>query len=711
MSILAQRPVTVALGDRRDHPGTAPGDRAFRPDVEGLRALAVLAVVLFHAGIPGVSGGYVGVDVFFVISGFVITGLLLRERTATRRTSLAAFYARRVRRILPAASLVIVATVLAARVVLGAAQVGAVAGDGRWAAVFLANFHFSAAGANYLSARQPPSPLQNFWSLAVEEQFYIVYPTIFLVVAGLRTRLSLRQRMAVFLSLVVAASLVLSVVQTASSPQAAYFSPFTRAWELALGGLVAVSTQWLLRLPRRTAIALTWAGLAMVVASVFIFGPTTAYPGAWVALPVVGTAVVIAGGVRMPLGGAESLLALPPLRRLGRLSYSLYLWHWPVLQIAAQRSGKSSLGPLRNSLLLVLAGLLSLATYRFLEDPVRHAAALRRSAPRSIGLGVALSAVTLGLVTLGGGAGIASASPSTTGRAPVPALTADSLGKLVASSVGRRDLPRDLSPPLAALQGDFGGPPPQSGCWPGLGRTSVPACVFGDPRGTHTAVLYGDSHAAMWFDAIDDIATQAHWRLVVLTKGACGAALLHYANPYGWHKGLGEFAECDVWHTFALHRISSLRPSLVILSQSVGPAPGPKAFSTSQWQSGLEATLRRIVTGHTKAVVLSDIPPSTQMLANFFPACLSDNPTRIDLCGTTSPVDGGDYRWAASRAARAFGARYVNVVPWLCSRFVCPAVIGHYAVYNDPWHVSATYTRVLEPVLAQAIGLDRLSLK
>ena len=222
--------------------GTAPGDRRFRPDIEGLRAVAVVLVVLYHAGVGGLSGGYVGVDVFFVISGFVITGLLLRERTGSEGTSLLNFYGRRSRRIIPAATLVIVVTVIATYTTLGVVYGDQTAIDARWTAVFLANVHFAAVGTNYLTAQQPPSPLLNFWSLAVEEQFYLVYPTFFLLIAAVRSRWTLQAKLVVGLVAIIAASFTLSVLQTASDPTAAYFSPFTRAWELALGALVAVGT-------------------------------------------------------------------------------------------------------------------------------------------------------------------------------------------------------------------------------------------------------------------------------------------------------------------------------------------------------------------------------------------------------------------------------------------------------------------------------------
>ncbi len=225
-----------------DEAGTAPGDRKFRPDVEGLRAIAVLLVVLYHAGVPRLTGGFVGVDVFFVISGFVITGLLLREHAAVGRNFLLAFYGRRCRRILPAASVVIVCAVLASYRWLGFLTGDETARTGRAAALFYANFHFIATGTNYLSSQEPPSVLQNYWSLSVEEQFYLVYPTLFLLAALMWRKVGVRPKLAVLLVAGSVASLAWSIHQTSVNGVAAYFSPFTRAWELALGALVAVGS-------------------------------------------------------------------------------------------------------------------------------------------------------------------------------------------------------------------------------------------------------------------------------------------------------------------------------------------------------------------------------------------------------------------------------------------------------------------------------------
>jgi hypothetical protein len=223
--------------------------------------VAIILVVLYHAGVPGVTGGYVGVDVFFVISGFVITGVLLRERESNNRTSIGEFYARRARRIIPAASLVIIVTVIAAFVYLGSLTGHETAVDGQWSALFLANFHFAASQTNYLASQSPPSALQNYWSLAVEEQFYVVYPTIFFITARIFAGLSLRLRLTFVLVAVIIASYVYSIVLTSTNAPSAYFSPFTRAWELALGGLIVVASDSLRRLPQYAAALLSWLGL------------------------------------------------------------------------------------------------------------------------------------------------------------------------------------------------------------------------------------------------------------------------------------------------------------------------------------------------------------------------------------------------------------------------------------------------------------------
>jgi peptidoglycan/LPS O-acetylase OafA/YrhL len=680
--------------------GTAPGDRQFRPDIQGLRAVAVILVVLYHAGLSGLSGGYVGVDVFFVISGFVITGLLLRERATSGRTSLFGFYGRRSRRIIPAATLVILATMLMAYARLGIVSGNATADDSRWTAVFLANFHFASIGTNYLTAQGPPSPLLNFWSLAVEEQFYLVYPTIFLLIAALRTRWSLRARLTIGLVVIVAASFALSVMQTGSDPTVAYFSPFTRAWELGIGALVAVGTNRLLTLGKTVGAVLTWVGMAGIAYGAVVFNSHTPYPGSWVAIPVVGTGLVIAGGACTPPVGAEWLLRRGPFQWLGKLSYSIYLWHWPLLVIAAEAAGKSALPFHQNLVWLAVALAAAAISFRLVENPIRHATfrRLRRWGP--VGLGIVLMATSIGVATV---ELTVRGQPTSTGSAAHgrPIVSNQSVAEadvraLVRRSSQIRTLPANLSPPLGTTS--WGGPPDR--CWPPVGQTSVPACVFGDRTATRTMVLYGDSHAAMWFQAMNLIAKEAHWKLVDLGKGYCPAVSLPIENPAGFGRSGGEYAACDAWNRFAIRRIRQLHPDLVVITQEIRNMPDGGLYTPAQWQNGLEKTFSRLGLPGKRIVILGNIP----LLPKSPPQCLSLHPDDVQACDSVPPSFEGQFNQAEAAAAAQSGARYINVTNWFCAT-KCSPVIGKYQVYFDNAHVTATYSLYLASVLDDALHL------
>jgi peptidoglycan/LPS O-acetylase OafA/YrhL len=289
-------------------PTSAGGRRlAFRPDIEGLRAVAVGMVVVLHAGVTKVSGGYVGVDVFFVISGFRITSLLIDESRSTGRVSIVGFYARRARRILPAACFVIVVTVIAAYLQLGSVVGQTTAIDGRWAAAFAANFRFIHQGTDYFATNLPPSPLQHYWSLAVEEQFYLAWPTLMfgLVLLGRRFASSI-VTVRLGLAAIVAGSLFWSIHVSASQPTTAYFSPFTRAWELGAGALIAAFSVLIAEIPALVRAIATWVGIALVAIAAFTFTATTVFPGYTALLPVVGAGSGSCSGFRRCVGSAGS---------------------------------------------------------------------------------------------------------------------------------------------------------------------------------------------------------------------------------------------------------------------------------------------------------------------------------------------------------------------------------------------------------------------
>ena len=391
-SVLADRQIGAD-----EEAGTSPGDRRFRPDVEGLRAVAVVLVVLYHAQVPGLSGGYVGVDVFFVISGFVITGLLLRERDETGGSSLLNFYARRLRRILPAATLVILATVAASYLLLGYVSGDSVANDGRWAAVFLSNLHF-ATGRHELP-HLDASPI----SLAK-----------LLVAVGRRTvlhrlsdALSARHKNQAFRHTPAPTRLV------PHRCRGGFLWPVNRAngVQSHCGLLLAIHPRvgtghrgscggrltWPEDGNRSLATGFGWAGVVAVISSALLFNGQTAYPGSIVAIPVVGTALVIAGGTPVLRWGPEWILRNRTFQWLGRRSYSFYLWHWPILVIAAEYAGRSSLSTFQNLMLVAGALALATATYSLVENPIRH---LGRPSMQTVLVGVSLVAVTVATLSL-----------------------------------------------------------------------------------------------------------------------------------------------------------------------------------------------------------------------------------------------------------------------------------------------------------------------
>jgi peptidoglycan/LPS O-acetylase OafA/YrhL len=390
-----RRPAPTA----EDDAGTLLGDRKYRPDVEGLRAVAVVAVILFHTKIAGFTGGFIGVDVFYVISGFVITGVLLRKVESSGSLGFGDFYARRARRILPAAGLVLVVTVLASYHWLGFVRGAEVADDARWCAVFLGNFHFLSIGTNYFSSQLPPSPLQNYWSLGVEEQFYLVYPLGLALSLLVIPKVSVRHKVMIFTGAVIAGSLCWSIHETSAAPYSAYLSSLTRAWELALGGFITAGTQYWLRIRRSVGAFLTWLGIAGILFAALHYTSTTAYPG-WAALvPVVGAGLIIVGGMSAGRWGVELILGTAVFRWVGKLSYSLYLWSWPVLTIAEQETTKSlTLG--QRALTIPASLALSVVTYALVENPIRHSKWIARNWWKGILLGLVIIGIVLLVATL-----------------------------------------------------------------------------------------------------------------------------------------------------------------------------------------------------------------------------------------------------------------------------------------------------------------------
>lgn len=370
--------------------GAVTGDRTahqrFRPDIQGLRAVAVILVILAHASVPGFEGGYIGVDVFFVISGFVITSLLRRQPPQYVRQNLAYFYARRIRRIVPAATLTLVATTLAAYFLLGTNFVPQLLGDVRWASFFSENFRLIHTGSNYFIPGIAPSLVTHYWSLAVEEEFYLFFPLVVFSLTWLTPLRSRATTLGLFLAVAICASAWYSWHLTPISPTVAYYSPFTRFWEIALGGLVALLPgAWARRTPYVNALVGTIA-LIGLAAAVWRLNTMSVYPGVLAWWPCGTTAILLWTG-QASAPGPVTLLSWRPLRYIGDISFSLYLWHYVWLMLPLQMVHPPTSSWARE---IEIAGAFACAvlSYHFLENPIRHSKRLDRD-----GVAVALMLV------------------------------------------------------------------------------------------------------------------------------------------------------------------------------------------------------------------------------------------------------------------------------------------------------------------------------
>ncbi|QIG43851.1 acyltransferase [Nocardioides anomalus] len=689
---------------------------AHRDDVQGLRAVAVLTVIAAHASVPFLPGGFVGVDVFFVISGFLISQLLFREVERSGRVSIPGFYARRARRILPAATLVTVATVAASAIWLSAIDLKTVAEDALWATFFAANIHFAAVGTDYFAQEEPPSPLQHYWSLSVEEQFYLLWPALLLVLVLLARRRALPRRLVLaVLGVLTLASFVWSVVSTSSDPLAAYFSTPARAWELGLGALTAlVAVPLASRLPAAVRGVLCAAGLGLILAACLAYSDATPFPGWQAAVPCVGSALVLlagaAPGPTQPL--PVRLLGVRPMAVVGDWSYSLYLWHWPVLIIATRKV--DPLGLWRTLLCVAAVFVLSALTYRFVEQPFRSS----RRFPTRRALALYPGAVALVVV---GALGANWYSEYSTGafedNPPVTLsnfgvkdpgsfdLSKDKTVALVQASViaarHHMAIPSDLKPDLLTVRDDE----------PDVGECDYEAdsrqlCPRGDTSADRTIVVFGNSHARMWIPAFDEIGQQLGYQTYYFVKPNCAATLVTVGELV---PGSPAWPQCDDFRTWALSQIEELHPSLVVVASS-GPNPVlydsdgtriPKAGIPGAVQAGYEDLFDRLETTADRTVLIRDVPKSTDLPDE----CLTKKGNDLGDClfkplpASTEDAD------LSVAAAQATGTEVVDSTPWVCWDGQCPAVVGDTLPYRDRGHLTTVYAASLADELASAMGL------
>jgi peptidoglycan/LPS O-acetylase OafA/YrhL len=656
----------------RLEPLRMPGERpAHRSDIEGLRGIAVLLVVLYHAGVPGFGGGYVGVDVFFALSGYLITGILAAEIEQTGRLDFARFYARRARRLLPAMAVLLVAVAAFTYTAYAPQEQVPIARTALATAAYVSNLHFAADATDYLAAEAETNPLLHTWSLSVEEQFYLVWPILMLLAYTGSTRTHSR-RLAWGMAALAAISFTLALYLMATlQTHWAFFGSPTRAWEFALGGLGAMLPR--LRLAGddegRGAALLAWLGVAGVLAAGMLYTPTTPFPGWAALLPVAGTVLALRAGVGGTHGALGRVLAWRPLTEAGRLSYSWYLWHWPVLVFATSLYGEITL-PARLGLMLG-ALVLAEASYRLVENPVRH----HRGLARRSAYGIALLAV----MTVGG-----------VGLAVAWSRMAESAS----------DSPQQRLFTAAAADRDAR---PGEPCISSIAEAGLTHCALGDTTSAEVVAVFGDSHAQQWLSAADAVGAARGWRVETVMKSACAPvdATRHY-----WQLGRA-YTECDAWRADALDRIDDLAPDLILVSFATTSLSG---VPRDEWEGGIGRVMARLAGTGATVLYLRDTPHPGFDAA----LCLAREAWRgrpLDAaCRIEDPLGQGRALYGlVQSAARAHpGVQTASLSERVCPTAPCATMRGDsLLVYRDASHLTASFARSLAPDLARVLDAAR----
>lgn len=725
-------PHTQRVRRKRRRRRTDGEDAGKRLDIQGLRMVAVMLVVVSHM-FDGARGGLVGVDVFFVISGFLITGLLLRELQKTSRLSLVDFYRRRIRRIVPAATLALVAISVAAYFLFASYRFKQTAIDAVWALLFAANWRFASEGTNYLDANAPVSPVQHYWSLSVEEQFYFVWPGLILVIGLIASRGWIRDKGALaacVMGVVVAASLAYALTESANNPALAYFSSLARVWELGLGAMIAITASHFERIPSRLRPFLLWAGLAAIGLGAFMPGDLGVFPIWQIAIAVVGAGTVIIAGIgRTPRYSRVLTNRLSVY--LGNVSYSLYLWHWPVIVFLGLLIPNVAI--LRLAAFLLMFGL-AIAAYEFFENPIRHSNWLgqkglskrkgadsptrrRRRAKRKIKSQLPAGAVSLAMVAAG--VCMVLLTPASPPPPPNPSVSpslADSQAEAdrAARQPEQAELSEEIRDALRAQEWPVLSPSLEDvvsgradtyvGECMGDVRNSITDCSRGSLEAPHTIVVVGDSTSMSYGGAFESIveATEGKWHVEFRNFTGCSFMAGNFQLPGKWVDDVLEKA-CGGNVESTVSAIEAERPDIVVVINGYWPhefVSSGKAQSPKERQESIRNLVVRTAKSAGKVILMAPPPYSRDIRECYTKLSAPNN------CVGSVPRSWPDYeRIDKSVVDGIDNASFLSTWRWFCSQDgLCPAFAGTLPIRFDDHHLTGAFSRRLGPLVREAFS-------
>ncbi len=728
----------------------------YRSEIDGLRALAVTLVIFAHLGIAGFTGGYIGVDIFFVISGYLITSILIDEYqnnlvgAKTGWISFRSFYLRRIKRIVPMAITVIVIALIYANLAYSQARFTQVKNDAIWASLFSANLHFMRESLNYFAQAQAVSPLQHYWSLAVEEQFYVVFPALFLLVARIKIKTTSWLILPIItVSLISTLSLAHAISASQTSSAQSYFSSFDRAYELGIGALVALS---LFRFTLKPFIGqlMSASGLLLIIWATISFDGGSHFPG-WNALvPTIGTALILVSETKsskLTLVGAN--LGRKSIAYVGKISYSMYLWHWLVIIIVKDQLTVSTLT--KNLIVIVSTVLLSILSYRFIEHPIR-----RLPVPSNFLTPIKISSRTkiasllitslVGVLVLTGGNGwfdsatvknpvatatstsspsgvstpdaslapevIASPSPTAAitdasptaspiveaSQSPQKAFTYSELLAAFKSKVSAGNslftVPKSIFPTISQLI------PLRDAQWRLCMDVAIKevTCEFGNKSATKTAVILGDSYALATYTMILGALDLTQWHVIALNMRECMVADV---MPIHWGEAGGLITSCPQHREWSFDYLKANPPDLIFMSeQPYHPiANGDKDSGDAHdqlWEEGLQRSLQTLHKLPSK--IISFGVPDSGWGTDLVNCTNAQGAIKRSCFGSINAYR--NYVQIQKYSTESVGGLFIDMKSWICDLGSCPPIIDNTPVFYDGAHFSEAFGTKMAPLLA-----------